>query len=85
VDASYGTFNDVGNNQYNTNITHVESNRDDLEILARIERLIYRAVVLGVVAFILLLGTMLALVYMYALSFPLKFWSANPFCRCLHY
>jgi len=65
VDASYGTFNNVGNNQYNTNITNVESNRDDLEILARIERLIYRVVVLGVVAFVLLLGTMLALVYIY--------------------
>jgi hypothetical protein len=82
VDASYGTFNNVGNDQHNTNITYVEAGRDDLEIFAlRIERLIYRAT-LRVMGFTLFIATMLVLVYMYALPLNLEFEYTKPFCRC---
>jgi len=84
VDASYGTFNNIGRDQNNANVIYIDSGRN-LEIIAlRIERLTHHVAVFLVVGFILLLGTVLVHVYMYALSY-FRVWNTNPFGRCAHH
>lgn len=64
VDASYGTFNNVGRDQNNANVIYIDSSRN-LEIIAlRIERLTHRVAIFLAVGFIMLLGTVLVHVYM---------------------
>jgi hypothetical protein len=69
VDASYGTFNNVGRDQNNANVIYIESGRNDLEIIAlRNERLTRCVAIFVVVDFVLLLGVIFVLLYTYALS-----------------
>ncbi len=82
VNASYGTFNNIGNDQHNTNITYIEGGHNDLEITAHhLEHQIYHAM-FGVMSFTLLIATVLVLVYMYALPLNLEFENTKPSCRC---
>ena len=74
VDASHGTFNDVGRDQHNINITHIENGRNDIEIIAlRTERLIHRIAIAGAAGFFLLLGITIASFFMYVLSLTFEF------------
>lgn len=85
VEANNSTFNHVGGDQHNTTITHVESGRNDAEIIAlRTERLIYRLTIVVLVGFLLLMGSNIALIFMYAISFILDFYVSNIIYRYIH-